>query len=329
MSKGTKKYKKQHFVPQCYTKAWLDPMAPAGPTSTPYVWVFDRDGNNPRRKSPSNLFTETDIYTIERADGGRDLTLEHGFQELEDKFTRIRNLAFNQMKWPDTEQMAWLFAFVATAQARTQANRDHHREQWGNIRKKMEDFQEAYENASPSKKKAFAAMATTPSQSGSGMTLEHVRAMEEHPIQLMISQVVNTVTRVFANMHVAVLTTEDPVGFVTSDNPCTWFDPESYKYPPIYRGAGLGMKTIEVTLPISPRQCLVITHNPDWKGYIKVDEKAVDELNYRHISHSKESFISCSQVTRPIWFAQRPMPDDSWENERERKIASGEWPARP
>ena len=44
---------------------------------------------------PSNLFTVTDIYTINRPDCERDLRLEHGFQDLEDKFTRIRNLRLN------------------------------------------------------------------------------------------------------------------------------------------------------------------------------------------------------------------------------------------
>ena len=67
----TNKYKKQHFVPQCYTKAWHDPAAPAGPKMSPYVWVFDRDGANPKRKAPANLFTENDIYTIKSEDGER------------------------------------------------------------------------------------------------------------------------------------------------------------------------------------------------------------------------------------------------------------------
>lgn len=325
----THSHKKQHFVPQCYTKAWCDPAAPAGPKSSPYVWVFDRDGSNPSRKAPANLFTETDIYTIEGVDGERDLRLEHGFQELEDKFTKIRNLAFNQRKWPSAQDMAWLFGFVATAQARTQANRDHHREQWGNIRKRMEDFQDSYEQASPKQKKAFERMATPPSsRSGSGMTIEQVKELEAAPIQLMIATVVKTVMQAFSKMHVAVLCANDEVGFVTSDNPCTWFDPEAYKLPPFYRGAGLAMRTTEVTLPISPSQCLAITHRPELTGFVDVQQRIVDELNYRHIAHCNNKFISRSPSTRPIWFEERPMPDDSWEKERERKIASGEWPDR-
>jgi hypothetical protein len=162
-------------------------------------------------------------------------------------------------------------------------------------------------------------------RSGSGITLDDVRVLEKHPIPQMIEMVMQSVIPIFQRMHVAVLCTADPIGFVTSDHPCTWFDPESYKFQPIYRSPGLDSRTIEVTLPISPSQCLAITHYPQYQGYIDVQESVVTELNYRHIAHCNESFISCSLQTRPNWFEQRPMPDDAWEKVRERKMTSGEW----
>ena len=296
----------------------------------PYVWVFDQDGSNSKRKSPTNIFVENDIYTIERDSGDRDLYLEHGFQELEDKFTRVRNLAFNRKIWPDAEQMAWLFGFVASVQIRTQASRDHHRQQWANIRKRMEVQQQQDGTVSAAKRKAFE-LISSPSSRGPerGITIEDVRAMEEQPIQNMVGPVITAAMGAFDRMHVAVLCTDDPTGFITSDQPCTWFDPEGYKLPPIYRNPGLANRTIEVTLPISPRQCLIITHSPDYSGYIDVPQCVVDELNRRHIGHCKDNFISCRQGTKPVWFEQRPMPEDSWEMERERKVASGGWPAEP
>lgn len=326
MSKSgkTHTHKKQHFVPQSYAKVWHDPSAPASSTMKPYVWMFDRDGANPRRKALANLFTETDIYTIERADGERDLHFEHNFSELEDKFTRIRNTKFKRHEWPNAEQIDCLLAFVATAQFRTVANRDHHRQQWGGHRKRMEEMQAAYENASPEKKAAMERMGNSNSGSSKGMTLDDVRIFEKHPIQQMIGIVVKSVIPIFQRMHVVVLCTADPIGFVTSDCPCTWFDPEGYKFQPIYRSPGLGSRTIEVTLPISPSQCLIITHNSQWQGYIDVQEKVVTELNRRHIANCNKSFISCSPQTLPIWFEPRPMPDDAWEKVRERKITSGE-----
>ena len=74
-------HKTQHYIPACYLKAWCDEKTPKG--HTPYVWVFDADGSNSRRKAPENIFHESDMYTIECEDGNRDLVLEHGLSQLE------------------------------------------------------------------------------------------------------------------------------------------------------------------------------------------------------------------------------------------------------
>jgi hypothetical protein len=311
----SRSHKKQHFVPQCYTKAWHDPSVPKEPTTMPYVWVFDRNGSNPRRKAPVNLFTETDIYTITLPDGGRDLRLEHGFQDLEDKFTRVRNLKFNRRTWPTAEEMAWVLAFVAIAQARTAAHRNFHRDQWRGIRERMEKMQAAMDRASPSQRaaKVLPGPQSANEKLDRGITIEDVLRIENQPIQEMIGPTIRSVLPAFSRMHVAVLCADDVIGFVTSDRPCVWFDPEAYKRPPLYRSPALASPTIEVTLPISPRQCLIISHEPALQGYIDLNPSAVAELNRRHINHCDESFISNSETTNPIWFEIRPMPEDSWE----------------
>ena len=71
-----KQHKKQHYVAATYLRPWVDPDCPMG--HEPYVWRFDPDGSNARRKPPEKLFRETDMYTVTRDDGGRDLVLEHG-----------------------------------------------------------------------------------------------------------------------------------------------------------------------------------------------------------------------------------------------------------
>jgi hypothetical protein len=294
------------------------------PKLAPYVWVFNKDGTNPKRRAPANLFTENDIYTIPGADGRRDLRLEHGFQQLEDQFTRIRNLKLLKRLELDEEQLAYLFAFVATSQARTKVIRDHHRSQWANIRKRMEEVQKAYEAANPKRKKAFEAISTTPrSNIGGSITLEDVKRLEERPIQNMIAGIVSTVMRHFAQMHTAILCTDDPIGFVTSDHPCTWFDPEAYKFPPFCRSPGLAVKTIEITLPVSPSQCVYISHNPDYRGYIDIPLRALNELNRRHIIHCNENFICSKSETRHEWFIQPELPDDAWEKVRARTLDGG------
>ena len=171
---AVKKYAKQHFVPRCYTKPWCDPSAPAGPTNTPCVWQFNADGSQARRKSPAKLFTETDIYAIVGHDGERDLRLEHGFQELEDKFTRIRNLRFLRGEWPDSEQMRWLEAFVATAHARTASFRDFHRDQWRTIRSRMEEMATSMREVTPKQRETMRSMTTLCSSSSGGLGMNEI-----------------------------------------------------------------------------------------------------------------------------------------------------------
>lgn len=320
MSKGQRKtHKAQHFVPQCYTKAWHDPDAPAGPKMTPYVWVFGKDGSNPRRKAPVKLFTENDIYTIELPGGERDLRLEHGFQELEDKFTRIRKLTFERGLWPNDEQMTAVLAFLATLQTRTVTFRNHQQQQWRSIRERMERMERAMQDASPARKRAMTVSASLGSsdRSAARIGLDEVRSIEQHPIQHFIEPFIQATLPILARMHLTVLYTDDPLGFVTTDHPATWFDPEAHKYPPLFRAPALASSTIEVTLPMSPRQCLLLMHRRlpgHLNRFVKLDQQVVDELNRRHIIHCDENYIACRNETRAVWFEKRPLPEDAWEN---------------
>ncbi len=83
-----KSHKDQHWIPQSYLAAWTDPDVPAG--HTPFVHVFSRDGSRERCKAPTNIFKETDLYTIIMPDGTRDLQLERGLTGLEQAFCKIR-----------------------------------------------------------------------------------------------------------------------------------------------------------------------------------------------------------------------------------------------
>ena len=122
-----KKYeqRRQHFVPACYLKAWLDPSAPKTSRHTPYVWLFDRKGENPKAKPPEKIFRESDMYTLTAPDGGRDLRLEHGLGTVESNFTRVRTSKFNFTRPLTDEDWLWACLFIATAHNRTASNRDH------------------------------------------------------------------------------------------------------------------------------------------------------------------------------------------------------------
>jgi hypothetical protein len=115
-------HKKQHFVAESYLKAWCDPETPKD--HEPYVWRFSKDGPDARRKAPTNIFHETDMYTIELPGGRRDLVLEQGLSQLESAFVTLRDSKLRRHLLLEPDEFALLCVFVAATHARTKAQRD-------------------------------------------------------------------------------------------------------------------------------------------------------------------------------------------------------------
>jgi hypothetical protein len=301
-------YKKQHYVPASYLKAWTDKSSPAN--HTPYVWVFNKENPIGKNKSPSKIFTETDMYTIQGKDGDRNLNIEFGLGQLEDKFSRIRISKFNFRREISAEEKIHLCAFTAAAQFRTPRSREHHQNQWGNVLKLMDDMKEKVSRLSEEEKIKLSKTFVAPSD---GPKLEHhqVKKLVAEPLQTMMATVIKTTTPVLASMDMAILFTNGNVPFVTSDNPCVWYNPEAYKLPPLYRNTGLINEAIEVTLPISPDKVLLF----NWKklnGYIEVDETIVNTMNQRQIAFTHKEFISNKNEVLDSWLEKTEMPDDAW-----------------
>ena len=129
--------------------------------------------------------------------------------------------------------------------------------------------------------------------------------------------ILRAVTPVLMKMNMLILNTDDPLGFITSDQPVAWFDPEAYKLPPPYRSPALGSPTIEVTMPLSPEQCLVFA----WQcptGYIEASATALDELNRRHRALSGQHIVAKSKNTKPHWFEDFDPSDDAFGTRQNR-----------
>ena len=60
-----------------------------------------------------------------------------------------------------------------------------------------------------------------------GLSYEDVRALHEKPMQNMLPSFINVESHLLCKLDFAVLYTEDEIGFITSDSPCVWFDPEA------------------------------------------------------------------------------------------------------
>ncbi len=298
-------HKKQHAVPQCYLRAWCDPVAHKGKRQ---VWLFDKDGSNPRRKSAKSIFHETDLYTIHRKDGERDLVLEHGLSGLESAFVGIREKLARHEQLTDEEHVK-LCAFIAAQHVRTPAQRDHLRGQWGKVLEKMELMREWAKTATPEQLRDAGSIARG---SGPSLGYEDVKRMAEQPMQTMLAPQIETQLPLLVQMDYVIMECATEPGFITSDNPCVWWDPEAYKKPPIWRQPGLATQTLEISMPLSPRQRIIL----NWKGvsgYVPVPERMVDNANRQARFGCSEHFVSRSKTTKSIWFDRGEEPDDSWE----------------
>jgi len=169
------KYKKQHWVPESYLNAWCDPNAPKN--YEPYVWMIPKDGSASKNKAPKNVFCESEMYTIHRRGGERDLTLEHGLAGLEGFFATLRREKLTNRMALEPDEKRRLLLFVAAMKVRTESQRNHMQNQWGEALKIMGSLNEQIK-----KEGAERLVATQPSSKEESLSYEQVRSLAEQPL---------------------------------------------------------------------------------------------------------------------------------------------------
>jgi len=246
------------------------------------------------------------MYTIRQADGTRDLTLEHGLSDLESEFAALRRGVLAKREQLSARNKLIASAFVAATQARTRKQRDHFASVWSGVSEDMEAIRQSMKSKTPSERRAFAGL-SPPSREPS-LGYEDVKDLAEAPMQEMLTTIIAGQVPILYDMDHAILSTDDPVGFITSDAPCVWFDPEAYKRPFLLQAPGLAWPTVEVTLPISPEQLLLINRT-GLNGYFKVPQETVDELNRRTRGYAGDHFVVRTNEVRPGWYDMGNPPD--------------------
>ncbi len=289
------KKKKQHIIPKCYLKAWCDPASPSN--QMPYIWMISRDGTTKRNRSPEKSFRETDKYTIKLPHGARELIVEDTLAQIENAFVGVLR-KIRDRRPLEANDRAHLCVFASAMFARSKAAGAHWAVQLGKLHE-MVDRMEKVHGAEPSLSK-------------------QTRVFADHAQQAIIGMTLQTLPPLLLGMKLAILETDDPNGFITSDTPCTWFDPDAYKRPPLYRSPALAYPKVEITLPLAPQHLLLISHGK-LEGYLRISARIVDELNRRTRFGCQEYFVSRKGIVKPYWFDSGKEPDDSWEKSEEGK----------
>lgn len=281
--------KNQHYIPQSYLKAWTDPEAPS--KYEPYVWVFNKKDKEPKKKAPSNIFRENNMYTIYDENGKRDLRLEHGLSDLESRFSKLREQKIDKHEKLSLTQHFLLCAFIAAMWARTKVQRENIRTQWKQPLNLMRQMKKELDEADKKEREKLLSMPSPPSLKGKGLKMEDVEKILENPLQEMLGPMIAATTPLLAKIDCLIFTTDHEVGFATSDAPCIWADPQAYKRPPLYRIPALKYETIEITFPISPNSCALLNRQ-SLNGYRKANFNELSEINKRIIRNCGEHFIA-------------------------------------
>lgn len=235
------------------------------------------------------------MYTVIKKSGERDLSIEQSLSRIEGKFARIRQNKLDKRLPLTLEEEAAVCTFVAAMFGRTKTYREHLRSTWGRALDLMEKVEEAHKKATPEQREQMhRALQPVGPRKGAqrGISKEEVVELVANPLQNMLPVMVQAIAPQLIQIPWVVLVAPKDCSFVTSDTPCVWFDKGQYQTPRTRYAGGLASPTIEVTMPLSPRQIIMFSNRlritAYWSGLSRRD---VESLNERTISMADEFVV--------------------------------------
>lgn len=273
---------KQHYIPQCYLREFVDRKTPKN--QEPYVWVFDKGKRKGRKRAPSNLFIETDLYTLKLKTGGKNYIIEETLSRLEGKYAEIfREKIKNHIPISDKEHI-YFCAFIGVMLQRTLRHRDSLNDFFDKIIAHA-GVLEKENNLEPDESK-------------------RLNKSKEETHSRSLIQTLPDITELLMRMSVAFLCAPNGVDFLTSDDPCNLFNSD-LQWQKFY-GPGLAQKNVQVTLPLSPKICLCLSWT-NLKGYIQLDKNRAEEVNRMIVGKCYKYFVSSGHKTKKSWFRKYPL----------------------
>jgi len=288
---------RQHIVPRSYLRAWADASTPSG--QEPYVWVFPAKGGMGRRKAPVNLFLKRDFYTRTTQHGARDVAVEDELAEIEEAFVSIRDQVLANHLFPDEDERYLLCEFVAAMYARNEVQQANESAMWRKVLSAIDEF--GRKRGEPLRTVRIGRW-----EDGVEVPVEEIEAHLRQPTPTSVFTHIQVQPPILMELDLMVLETEDPIGFITSDNPCIWVgtvqDPDGS-----VREAGLAHPTIEVFLPVSPRQVLFMNRKGH-RGVHSVPSNFVNGVNRNTCIGAQQHIVVNQNKTKSIWFESPPGP---------------------
>lgn len=179
---------------------------------------------------------------------------------------------------------------------RTKAYREYWDKVWQEILDLGEAMKRAWDSASPEQRSQMAEQSyishTLYESAGS---IEDVQEIAEQPMKNTPSAI-HTMTSLLFRIPYIILEVPKNLELITSDAPCVWSDPAGSR--------GLLSPSVEITMPLSPRQLVLFSNSVRRKGayFLVNDEDVVENLNKRTRLSAHEHFIFNHNKPRAKWF---------------------------
>lgn len=273
----------QHYVPKCYLREFVDPNTPPG--QEPYVWIFKRNDKKGKKKAPSNILKETDLYTLHVKTGEKDYSIEEALSSLEGRYAEIFRTKIKHKLPLDEEEHLLLCVFIAAMLQRTIRNKENLEGFLDNVIE-MTRAMEKQHGVKPKKS-------------------SELQEIKKDAHKLGVIKSLPEIGSLLFEMNLAFLCVpSQQKKFITSDDPCNLFNPE-LQWQSWY-GPGLGQKSIQLTMALSPEITACLTWS-SVRGYMKINGSMVDDLNRMTRAMCHEYFVSSSKKTKLIWFSRYPL----------------------
>jgi hypothetical protein len=284
----------QHYVTQGYLSGFCDPLTPAG--QEPWVWVCRVRESMIQRRAPKNAAVKADYYSVQRGDGSVDDRPEKLLSLVESNglpvISKLRHGRF-QLSPEEREHLALFLGFLIT---RTPGFRGFLERAAGKVGESMirvmvrhpDYFQRIVREVV--------------GEEISDEEIEDARVRGLDPVRHFIVRgtpefslgqalaLALTPARLILDMRWEFVITPGPEYFVTGDVPVTWRNPNIR--PPL--GAGLALRSTEVSFPISPQIGLLGTWTGG-EGVRDVTDDVVRDLNRERVRHADRFVFSCSE----------------------------------
>ena len=291
-------YKKQHWIPQSYLKAWIDPEVPKN--YEPYVWVFSKDGREAKKKSPKSIFFEKEMYTINHSKRKRNLLIEKTLAEIESQFINIKRNKLDKKLKITKREHDLLMLFIAAIDSRTKKQRDHLVNQSIPMYEFAKNLVASHQNDHESTDRKFNKNIQSHHDDTDG--LKALKDITYFPLQHLLFTMIKAQYEELVKMDAAIFYTKIEPGFISSDAPCVWCVPDAMNRPAWLRNPSFMHDTLEITLPISPEMLILLSWNGP-KGYIEVkNEDLLNEFNRRTRNSCERHYIVKTNVRKKGWF---------------------------